>query len=396
MDFELIFSPDNLIQARKNICGSEKEKEINFADPEYETEVLVKRLAKTSDDMLKATALSLSDREVDILAGYLPYNHYRLNLIKLCHILKYRMTDRACRTLFSQWQESFNNRDCNAFLKALAKSSRAFKRLLERNRIPEVVFIRILEGQNIPLGFDEQLIGKRFLNGTDFANRLRYYGIIENSYLDIECKRSLMAFCGRSDYLECSEENILYIIRGYDIYMLRNFVMNFLSKMDLWELQTYPEIAEYLRSVIEGRRADGLREFFENTEPAIAEKYLNWINIHKINMYFGNDERSCFWRQYKFVNVIKFHASNVVIMEFEKYVVIEFLDIENSMLCICDKHSFRQYFYLRLNSMSETELYRYVLANREKIEYLRNHTGRWESNVNSTINKKQMGEKLPK
>lgn len=395
MSLAVAYIPEKLIQANIEIQGiHHTDKEFRAADYVEDTEALIRRLAEEPEDMLRAAALALPERDIHKLAGYLPYNYFQIDESRLFEVVRHRLDERSAEILFAQWQEAFDNPVCNTYLKTLVQSDTAFRKLLERKHIKAEVFLKVLDSANIPLSFDEELIGHHFSDGAEFDEKLKYYGVTDQSFLDIECKRALLAFCGRTDYFSCSQENITEIVKSYDAFMLRRFLLNFMSKMTLSELQLYPELAHYLRSVIGHRRSDTFQEFFADVDPALIQKYVDWINIYKINSYFENDDRSRFWKQYRYLNIIRYPVSNTVILEFEAYVAVEFLGPEKGTIYICDKEVFRQEFYAQTESMDNDDIRIFFRIHKDKCIEYRNHTGRWQAHIGNVISKKGMAEKI--
>jgi len=389
-----LFVPEKLIGIRKQIQEAALRKKQVSYEPGEELEKLLNRLYDADDSMVKAAAVSISDKQADMLAGYLPYNYYGRDENRLFSVMKHRMDEHTSRVLYSQWQESFNNPECNRFLKELSASDPCFRSMLESCGIAPDAFADVLDSPNIPLGFDEELVGKHFEDGADFNNKLKSRGVCEQSYLDIECKRALLAFCGRADYLSCSQENLLDIIKGYDLYMLKKFLYNFLRKMSLSELQAYPEIAAYMRNTVGHRKSASFQEFFADAQPSDVQQFIDWINIFKLNAYFDNDERSRFWKQYRFLNVIRYPASDTLVLEFESYVAVEFLGDDKSTIYICDKEVFRKSFYEQLNLLDNNDIRIYFRLHKELCLEYRNHTGRWQAHLDGLITKKQIAEKV--
>ena len=75
MGLETAFIPENLIEARRLITAAHDHSETGETGLSEETKYLVERILKTGKPMLYATAVSLSDRDVGRLAGYIPYNY---------------------------------------------------------------------------------------------------------------------------------------------------------------------------------------------------------------------------------------------------------------------------------------------------------------------------------
>jgi len=392
---EIRFTPEKLIEAGKKVEALHKrDVAYDFSRPDEEMEQLVRRLFQTPDDMLRAASMALSVRELHMLAGYLPYNYYDLPEQKLTEVLRYRMDENACRVLFREWQEEYTNQECNRFLRYLTDSNGFFRKLLAEHHISTEVYARILGSRNVPLAYDQLLIGGMFSDGSAFENKLRYYGVADGSFLDVECKRALLVFCDRSDYFSCSEENLLDIMKTYDAYMLRKFLLNFITRLSLEDLEMYPALASYMRQVTGPFNSRTFQLFFEGTPDDLVQRYIDWINIFKINMYFEEDERSSFWKQFRYLNVVRYPVSNVVILEFEEYAAVEFLVEKRGTVYICNKDVFMQQFYETLDRLDNEDLRAYFKEHRDQCEESRNHLGRWQSHLGNVLVKRGIAEKL--
>ena len=394
MPQEYIYIPEKIIDARKKIVPVHRQKKQGGFAASEELEKFVGKLNGYSADMLKAAALSLSAEEVDTLAGYLPYNYYAVSQKKLFEILRHRLDDRSVRVLFRQWQEEFTTPECNAFLREMALSDGPLQRLLQICHIRGDVFAGILDSGQIPIGYDEQLIGGRYSNGEDFEKKLRYFGVAQGSYLDIECKRALLTFCGKTEYFSCSQDNLLDILRTYDRFMLRKFLLNFMDKLSLGELQAYPSLAAYLRQVIGHHNSRTFKAFFEGVSEKEVQKYIDWIHIYKINSYFREDVRSRFWKQFRYQNVLRYPLSNVVVLEFETCVAVEFLGEKPGTIYLCEKEKFAECFYEKLDAMDNEDLQDYFRLHKDQCIEYRNHTGRWQSHISGLLIRRRLAEKI--
>lgn len=392
---QTLYTPERLIESRKKVEALHvKEDAYNFASPEEDLELLIRRLLDTQDTMVPAAGLCLSDREACMLAGYLPHNYYEVSEDKLFLAMKKRLDDDSCEVLFEQWQEEFDNYPCNHFLRELSEKNPYFQKTLEKHHIKPALFIQILISRNIPLAFDQLLIGAVFADGMEFERKLQYYGITPQSFLDVECKRALLTFCEKEDYFSCSEENLLDIIKTYDSYMLKKFLFNFLDKLSLSELEYYPALASYMRKVTGHRNSRTFQQFFEEASDGQVQQFVDWINVFKLNAYFEEDERSQFWKQFRYLNVVRYPVSNVVIMEFDECVAIEFLGEKKGTIYICDKEIFMQNFYNQLDRMDNEELRGFFKSKKDLCIESRSHVGRWQAHISNLLIKQDIAEKI--
>lgn len=392
MPQEYIYIPEKTIESRKSIVTAHRPGYRQQTGPEAER--FIRRLNGYSDEMLKAVSLSLTDEEAELLAGYLPYNDYQLPLRKLFTVTGYRMDDHLAEVLFRNWQEEFGNPECNAFLKNLTQSDPSFRALLAKNRIDGTLFAEVLDSSNIPLAFDEKILGGQYGHGLDFDKKLSFYGVAEGSYLSVECKRALLTFCGKAEYFSCSENNLIDIVRTYDSFMLKKFLVNFLERLRLGELQAYPGLAAYLRQAIGHRSSRTFKAFFAELPDGTRQRYIDWINLYKINKYFKEDVRSRFWKQFRFINVVRYPVSDVVILEFKSHCAVEFLGGSFGTIYLCEKSVFTDIFYEKLDAMDNEDLRAYFKDHRDQCMEYRNHTGRWQSHMSNYITKRGIAEKI--
>jgi len=392
---QIQFTPERLIESCQRVTAMHRPEEAyDFTSPGEDLEQLVRKLLETSPEMLEAAGLSLSDRQARMLAGYLPYNFYDVPEDKLFRMMEPRLDEASCEILFREWQEEFGNYACNHFLRELAESNSCFQALLKKHHIKPALFIQILISRNIPLAYDQLLVGAVFADGREFERKLQYYGVYPQSFLDIECKRALLTFCEREEYFSCSEENLLDIVKTYDSYMLRKFLLNFMAKLSLWDLELYPALASHMRQVTGHRNSRNFQKFFEGAGEDQVQRFIDWINIFKLNTYFGGDERSEFWKQFRYLNVVRYPVSNVVIMEFDECAAIEFLGEKKGTVYICEKDVFMRSFYNCLDAMDNEELRGYFKAHKDLCIESRSHVGRWQSHIGSLLLKKEIAEKL--
>ena len=385
-----LFIPEQFIEKRKQLQLKGENKRQVSIEPGTEMEELLRRMYQVDPSMVKAAALSLSDRQADMLAGYLPYNFYGEDETRLFEVMDNRLDERSSRTLYMQWQNAYSNPACNEFMIRMSRKEGGFKKMLEGYGISTDAFIKVLESINIPLGFDEELMGKHFSDDQDLDNRLRGYGIIEESMLDIACKCAMLTYCGRIDYLNCSQENLIAIFQDYDLYMQKKFLMNFLRRMSLKDLESYPELAAHLRSITGYPGSVEYLEFFDEADPEIVLKYADWINIFKLNIFLENDERLDFWKRYRYVNVIRYPVSNTLVLEFKNHVAVEFLGDDKAPVYFCEKEIFRNMFYAQLTSMDNSDIRIYFKTHKDECMDSRNHSFRWQNHVDSLISKKNI------
>ncbi len=372
MDFSFI--PRRLIQTKEDIAIQHPlEKEVALATPNEDLFKLITRLASLEKYQVKKNALALSNKDIQRVTSYLPVNHYRVDMTNLFDIFMYRSTEELCELLFDRWQDSFGNKDCNEFLKKLLKYDEKFIMLMRKNNLQEETFVKMLDSKNIPLFFGTMLKSTLGIRST-LAEKVKYWGIRDDSRLFKMIQFLFYTFCTRDDYLLVPQPTLLAVVRQYgttDVKILKQFLVNFLHELKLSELEKHSDLAKYLETQTGKNRTGKFDRFFLGVDEKLVEKYINWLNIQIINEVFGYDERSMFWKQYKFLHIDKYKNSNSVVMEMKNYYATEFLGKAMGPIYFYDKKVFdervRQWFVHYNNADLRSWLYNHqeLCADRE-------------------------------
>jgi hypothetical protein len=247
---------------------------------------------------------------------------------------------------------------------------------------------------DIAILYGKEINKRNFAMGISFKEKLNFLGVRYDSRLYHDCEFLFYTYCGKEDYLAVEDLKLLSVINKYNEKMLKSFLENFLSLLSLKELERFAQLANYMNKMI----GDNIDIFFENMPLAIKEKYIDWINIYKVIQYFGYDERSQFWKNYRFKHVSKYRYSNSVVMEFENYVAIEFLGQAMGPIYIYEKEYYNsnvKYWFANKtydNSEMRTKLYRgtdYVHHGYRKI-----HNGYWQGDVNRYLVRNRITEHI--
>ena len=391
---EYTFIPKQLISAKEEVVLKHKKApEAVFESLSNEDEALINKLSALKKWMLKANALALNEKQLVAVAGYIPYNYLSVPMSNLFEVMRLRSDESSCKALFEQWQEAFDNQECNDFLKVFAATNAAFKDVLESNHLTVSLFLKVIGNDNIPLALVEHLNSADEPEEDDFYEKLKYYGVKPNSWLEIECMRTMMIFCSRAEYLDCSDQNILDIIKSYDGHMLKMFLGNFVMLLSLRELQTYPKVAGYLSSYIGYNNSETYTEFFKETDSGIIGKYNDWMNVYKLNLYFDQDERSRFWKKYKILSVVKHSVSNCVVIEFPEYAAVEMLDRRDPSY-VFKKDAFNKIVYPKLDVTNGDDMRKVLKANKEECAEFQEKRGQWQAKLSANLIKKRITERI--
>lgn len=390
---EFSFRPKKLQRVRKEVDVLHKRKDVmtNFLylSADNELECLVRYLVKLSETDLAIEVYVLSDMEVYRIAGYLPYNYFNVDMTNLFGVFKARSDRNLCKILYNQWQNSYNNKSCNDFLHILLKKDDNFQKYIRENHLtPEQMDI-ILRNQDIKWGLGNEIVKYPFSGKKTLKEKFEFFGIHEDSKIYIDCLEIFYTFCRKEDYLEADPVELLNIVKKYEIRnkpLLKTFLINFLSKLKLTKLAKFRDLARYFETLTGDADTPktGYENFFDDMPENLVEKYMDWINRCKIEQYFGNDDRSKFWKQYRFVNVQRFAKSDAIIMEFKQYTAVEFLGQAMGPIYFYRKEYFDKLLKGQFMLLENSQMRQY-LFHQSKYEDRKEHRGYWQDNVDEYI-----------
>lgn len=393
---EFSFIPKRLQRIRKEVEAIHKNSNVmddnmSCLSDDAGLEDLIRSLVEMDETDLAIEAYALSDIEVCRIVGYLPYNYFDVDMKNLFHIFLVRSERRFCEILYNQWQNSYNNQNCNSFLHILLRYDNDFSKYIEEKHLIPEQMDSILQNQDIVLGFGMEVMKYSFSGRKTLKEKFNFFGIHEDSRIYKDCKNVFYTFCKKEDYLEANQMELLNIIKKYEVRnrrLLKAFLINFLSKLKLEQLAGFCDLARYFEALIGDIKMLKVeyKILFSDMPEGLVEKYIDWINRCKIEEYFGNDERSGFWKQYRFVNVQRFTKSNAVIMEFEKHIAVEFLGQAMGPIYFYSKEYFEkilegQFMLLENIPMRQYLLHQTQYGSQDRIE----HRGYWQNNVDDYI-----------
>lgn len=367
---EFSFLPSNLKRVRNEVAVLHKsQRELDIISVDDRLKEWIEFLVKMDASVLAIRAKSLSDQDICRIAGYIPFNYYKVKMDNLFNIFKIRSNLYACRFLYKYWQNSYNNKDCNKFIHDLLRDNKSFQECIRENHLDIEWMDDIIQDQNVAIEFGIKIQNYFFLETKTLTERFRYFGIHEDSNLYKDCVDAFLVYCRKEDYLNANEDMILKTVKDYvkrNQPLLKEFLSNFIRELELEELSEFRDLARYFESVVGDvdKNKGEHKWLFRCLSEDIIEKYTDWLNICKVEQYFGNDDRSEFWKQYRFSKVQRFDKSNAVVMEFKEYVAVEFLG----------KAAGPIYFYPREYYETTLKFMFSVFENKQMPRYLYNQT----------------------
>lgn len=406
---EINFVPKNLKKAKEKIVALHSySNKIDKVIASPTLEVLIKNIVGWDKEKVDLYSNSLSAQDILYVANYIPRNYYKVTLDNLWQVFMHCSSLDSCQYFYESWQNEFDSRECNEYIANIVLEQNAsFKELLGKNHLEIEWFKKIIsEKVNIPVEFGLHIQSLLNLKYKSFQEKMNYFGIVQGTRLYSTCESLFYTYCEKQDYLAVNEDVLQRIIQKYDLQCTKLFLRNFLIKLDVQELYKYRQLAKYLMGITGDVKTASFKEFFNDFEEKLVIKYRNWINNYKIRKFFGNDVRSEFWDKYVYVDVHEFSyykKKNEVrlMMEFENYYGIEFLDKDNEdkndmgPLYFFEKDYFEKYVLrmMKNNAYTNSEVKSFLY---NKTEWSKNqnsinpghrwlHQGDWQAYVRYTI-----------
>ena len=334
------FIPNRLINAKNEI--SKVHSRVNsskFVYTDKERKVIKKVLGWTKDQ-LKIKHLTLTADELIIIASYLPYNFDNVNMENLFEVMNLSFNSQIGKALFTQWNYSYKNDDCNRYMASLLENASELRNPFKDHAYDVDKMVKVLKSTDTLCEYGKMLL--KFSSGKDLQEKLDFHDVGSNTMLRGDCVRYYYVFCRAEDYLD-DKNRIRDIIASYDEKHRRMFLLNFVNVLSLEELLKFSELADFCTSSLTGNiDSNKYIRFFENIPESIEKKYRNWINSCRIVKFFGTDERSVFWKKYRFVSVQKNVKHGMISLECDDYYITEFLGKGMGAMYIYDKKTYKE------------------------------------------------------
>ncbi len=410
MDFS--FTPNRLIKAGQEITAvhllENEPLKIMNTDELY---LLIKKISEMEPFKVERQAIAMTNKEVILVAGYLPGNMYKVKLENLVTVLKKRPSERMYETLFSEWQDAYDNNECNEYMHGYLLQVDEKFMIFSRNKgIKETLFEKILKSDDIPYAFGSELKKRKFKANISLKEKLAEYGIRDNSRLYNDILFIFFTFCDREDYLQVNKAALFDVIKRYNVDTLKKFLRNFLDLLSLRDLEEFKQMQAYLLTKTGDIKTPEFIVFFTGFPQPLITKFINWVNRKKIEDLFGYDERSEFWKQYEFLSVERCAYSDSVILELKDYYVVEFLGQGMGPLYFFDKSVFdkhvRRWFRIYNNSEIRNQLFHHDVYwskaepfkhNSPRIVHSKSQSGGedpWERQVRILLSRYNMAKKM--
>jgi len=302
------------------------EKVISDKDPALEK--LIKRIVSLKQSELRREAILLEEREQLMVTQYIPHNYFDVDMENVYSIFKYFISDMLSEVLFKEWLDSYDVAECNKFISDLCLEEETFSDCCRKLGLNQQLYIRFLQADDVPSEVCKYLKEVND-NSKTFAEKLNDIGIEENTALFNICEFAYYMFCSKYDYLCINVFDLKAVVIRYvnSKKNLKQFIENFMTCLSLDELDKYHQLVPAILPTTGKIDSNQFRTFCAGYDVEVIRKLRKWIQNARIITLLGT-ERGYFWSKYDFISVIDKYVENaeMIVMEAEKYVVIEFIN----------------------------------------------------------------------
>ena len=392
----LLFYPGKLINSKKEIIQKHKNTcDIHLDKQNTTLSELIHRLVSISENDIEREAYALRNDEIGMISAYIPVNYYNVDMSNLFMIFTYRADKRYFEVLYNAWQDHFSNNECNAFIyQWLNDNDKIFASILDVSLKPE--FRKMLIQGDVLSTFGKLVKDQIIETDKSIEDILEPWNLRHGSSLLWEMKFLLYTYCPKKVYQRISKEELLSFVKQYATKRdgsLKKFVVNFVSEFKLKELERFDDIGRFLLDEVGNPGTGEFSAFLEGVPDYLVTKYTDWINKLIIDEVFGKDERSLFWKQYRFRSVVKYERSNSVVMDMGKYVATEFLGKAMGPIYIYKKDVFEDQVKKWFRNRNNAQL-RSVLFHHENYFWREIHQGHWQGKVQAKLYEYNMTSKI--
>lgn len=284
----LLYEPKKLRNVSKKIARYEtkvRSIEIKKCD---ELQKLVESVVNLEKIQVKYHMMALSDKEVCLLAGYIPHNYWNYELVNFTELFRYRATKQMFEILFREWQEVYDRKYVNEFIVSLPNVEQYSSSFLKSVKHEENTFLNILKQDDVIKGLVNLLNKQKFSKDVSLEMRITSIGIYKESFLYEKINYLFYVYCDKESYLCRTNLELFHILERYknDKKNIIKVIENMFLKMNFEEIKKYRLILFILRKKINPTtNLEKLFEQIENCEqirPTSLKRIKYWTKEERI------------------------------------------------------------------------------------------------------------------
>lgn len=297
-----------------------------------EIKKLIMAVCALPAERIEDYASLLSDRQLSILAEYITRNTFGFTMQNVKAVLECRINGEIFRTVYKGWQNEYQVhpvRECREFLLSAVRNHSEDIDYIKEHGL-EIDLETWLSSKEIALEVCVSLLNFCGGNAVDIAVGEKYFDI-SGSVLSREATKLIYCYCEAAVYLNLTDVALHTKVKDFEVELVKKFLFNFLEKLTVKHLAAYNRIWSLARTIIGEPNSRQYNKFFSEAgkrAEILKNKYLEWRFINQIDIVFGGDYRSQFWKgkvlDYDATDYETKKSGEVLIMIFGNIYVLEF------------------------------------------------------------------------
>lgn len=296
---------------------------------------LIAEVCALPADRVEGYAILLSDRRLLILAEYITHNSFGVNLENVKAVLECRINGEIFRTVYQGWQNEYHAhpvRECRQFMLSAVRNHRAEISYIKEHGLDSALEMW-LNSKKPALEACVSLLNYCNHSSCDISTAEKHFDFT-GSYLAREAIKWYYCCCEAKVYLGMTDAALHAKVKDFEAEYMKKFLLNFLEKLTVKQLAAYNLIWGLAQKIIGEPNLRPYNLFFSEAgkrAEILRNKYLEWRFINQIDIIFGRDYRSQFWKgkvlDYNATDYETKKSGEVLIMIFGNIYVLEFKSV---------------------------------------------------------------------
>lgn len=289
-------------------------------------EEIIRTINSLSLNEINNYAKGLRKKEINMLIQYMPENQYDIDLEKIYKAVDAKSREEFIITFFRSFQNHYENVHFNkCFSQYMTKYPKSYEKLNVRENIFKVWRVWLNSEDII-----KTLIDQYFKMDKSVVDYLEFLFLSSSGKLYKDCLNKLLTICRGKDYLDIGEDAIIASIEGFNSEYMISFLNNYLIKLDNEDFND--NVLAYIYDRYNTFEDLMYQFIWKDAKDQAKEKYGEWVLKKQLFDFFKGDERFSFWYEYIRTKEAKLIHVNEgqLFLDFEKFVVIEFSEINNA------------------------------------------------------------------
>lgn len=323
---------------------------------------LIEILVGLKPHKVKAFGEQRSRAEISSIAGYVCGNSLKVKRDNIFDMLMDFASEDDWGLMFENWQNFFMDKElAEFFCDGLVSAVNFSLHCMNNNfRIGDMDWIT---DENVVLSLCEKC--RNVSDTAEFESELSAHGVLMRTLLGKTCGLYFLLVCPEKVYLETGEQELC----DYFDDLLKDekvvFILNFVRVMNMSNLVRHRKLGGYIRRFAEDNKiVDQLYQTLKDNE--LWVKYRSWMaKLDIMEGLEGDPDRIEFW--FKYTDSMLAHpilsfqdGKDILVMEFENYVVTEFKEKAGGKAYIFQKDEFYKTIQYKIQYRKMAEFKHYI------------------------------------